>query len=85
MAISDLPKTVPAGFVRGPTCIVCSALGSLPPKEATALRALLSDPAWRYQELSDRLADEGLDLSAGTLSWHARGRCAAREKLRGVR
>ena len=49
---------------------------------ATALRALLADPTWRYTRLSDELAKEGVDIASGVLSWHARGRCAARERLR---
>jgi hypothetical protein len=91
VAISNLtnahPKR-PAYHDRG--CAVCHALESLPADEATALRGLLSDPAWRYQALSDALADDAdnpLVLDADTLSRHARGRCApmrARgEKLRG--
>lgn len=68
----------------GPKCEVCKTMAALPEDEATALKALLSDPEWRYQELSDRLVIEGVELSAGSLSRHARGRCWAREKLRGA-
>lgn len=84
MAISDIHTTTPAGFLRGPLCYVCNSLASLPQTEADALRGLLADPAWRYQELSDRLAAEGLELSANSLSRHARGRCAAKAKMRGA-
>lgn len=84
MAIQDIHTVAPTGFLRGPQCYVCNSLASLPAPEAAALRSLLADPAWRYQELSDRLAEEGLELSANSLSRHARGRCAAREKMRGA-
>lgn len=81
MGIADLVIT--ADKVRkGPPCTVCEALKSLPTEDAAALTRLLSDPLVRYSELSDALAGEGLDLSAGTLSRHARGRCEARTKLR---
>jgi hypothetical protein len=63
---------------------VCEALGRLPEDEQAALLRLLSDRGVRYTELSASLAQPeiGLDLSAGTLSRHARGRCEARTKLR---
>lgn len=81
MAIADL--TSPTNVIKGPTCSVCQALATLDESEAQALRSLLADPAWRYQELADRLADEGLRLQSFSLSRHARGQCLAGEKLRG--
>lgn len=87
MAIADLTSTRPARTAyhdRG--CQVCVALDSLPDSEADALRSLLSDPAWRYQALSEALLndpDNPLELSADGLSRHARGGCARRERLRG--
>jgi len=81
MGIADL--VISAEKVRkGPPCTVCEALKRIEPEDAEALIRLLSDPDVRYSELSDALAGEGLDLSAGTLSRHARGRCEARTKLR---
>ena len=81
MGIADL--VISAEKVRkGPPCTVCEALKRIEPEDAEALVRLLSDPDVRYSELSDALAGEGLDLSAGTLSRHARGRCEARTKLR---
>lgn len=68
----------------GPKCSVCQTMAALDDTEAAALKALMSDPEWRYQELSDRLLAEGVDLPAASLSRHARGRCWAREKLRGA-
>lgn len=82
MAISDLPEAPTTLNMPGPACTVCRVLADLPDTEATALAALLSNNAWRYQELSDALAAEGHDLPAQALSRHARGRCAARVKLR---
>lgn len=88
MAIANIGAKQPTQrnsyYDRG--CAVCNALDSLPVTEAAALRALLADPAWRYQAIADELAvdpDTPLVIDAYTLSRHARGRCARREKLRG--
>lgn len=80
MAITDLAR--PDATRRGPTCGVCALLETLPPDEAAALTRLLSDPTWRYSELSIALRNEGHDLPEFVLSRHARGGCAARKKLR---
>lgn len=87
MAIANLttarPKR-PAYLDRG--CSVCRALDSLPADEADALRSLLADPTWRYQALSEALADDPDNpqtLPADALARHARGGCSRREKLRG--
>lgn len=84
MAISQLDPT--AGTTnRGPRCLVCVALANLDPADAKALRGHLSNPAWRYTELSDALAadkDTPLDLKPFILARHARGECAAGERLR---
>ena len=80
MAIRDITEQTKTR--KGPPCTVCETLHRLPAEEATALRSLLADPTWRYTRLSDELAKEGVDIASGVLSWHARGRCAAREKLR---
>lgn len=85
MAISDLAKQAATAPIKGPSCTVCVALDSLPEAEAAALRQLLANPSWRYSELSERLRedpDTPLDLLPVTLARHAKGRCAAREKLR---
>ena len=81
MGIADLVVTT-AKVRKGPPCSVCEALDRLSEDDGAALTRLLSDPAVRYTELSSALMGEGLDLSAGTLSRHARGRCEARTKLR---
>ena len=83
MAIADIAATSPA--VPWQTCQVCHALDTIPAAEAAALRALLAG-TMRYSELSDALAadpDTPLTLHPDALSRHARGRCVAREKLRG--
>ncbi len=84
MAISDLAQQQPTTAIKGPSCSVCQQLDTLPDVEADALTGLLKDPRWRYQELSDALAKEGIDIAAYSLSRHARGHCSARSKLRGV-
>ena len=83
MAISELAQ--PGKTNRGPTCQVCIALGDLSDKDAAALRGHLANRAWRFTELSDALAadpDTPLDLKPFILARHARGQCAAGEKLR---
>lgn len=85
MAIGDIAASKPTAAVKGPPCSVCQALETLPVGEAVALRALLADKTWRYTELAERLAadpDTPLDIPHGTLARHAKGRCAARDKLR---
>lgn len=79
MAISDLS---PTAATKGPPCTVCRALKRLPSKDSKALRAHLSNPEWRFTELSDALFEEGLDIKAHSLARHARGDCTARERLR---
>lgn len=85
MALSKIETHHIPPLSKGPSCSVCAALDTLPEAEAAALRSLLADPQWRYQALADALrADEDtpLDIAASTLARHARGNCAAREKLR---
>lgn len=83
MAIADLYAAGAPDAIKGPPCGVCQLLASIEPAEATALRQLLADPLWRYSALSDALAAEGHKVSQHTLARHARGQCAAGEKLRG--
>lgn len=83
MAIADLYAAGAPEAIKGPPCAVCNLLGTLEDGEAAALRRLLSDPLWRYTALSEALAAEGHKIPAHTLARHARGTCAAGEKLRG--
>jgi hypothetical protein len=79
MAIAQLSPTRGS---KGPVCTVCKLLARLEPAEANALRSHLTNPEWRLTELSDALFEEGHDVPGPTLARHARGQCAAREKLR---
>lgn len=84
MALTQITNREPTPIKRAP-CTVCVALAELDDQSSAALRALLADPAWRYTELAEALAadeDTPLTFQPETLSRHARGRCAAREKLR---
>lgn len=85
MAIAEIQHTVAPKIRKGPPCDVCAALKSLPESEAAGLRRLLSDPGWRYSTIAEKVrndADNPLDIPAYTYARHARGGCAAREKLR---
>ena len=82
VAISTL--TAPTR-TKGPTCSVCRALATIDPKEADAFRGLLANPDWPYTALSEALRndpDTPLTLSAHALGNHARGQCAAGDRLR---
>lgn len=83
MAISQLPQ--PVRGQKGPPCDVCVALAGLSKAEAKALRGHLANPAWRYSELAEAIRvdpDTPFEPSAYSLARHARGHCAARDKLR---
>lgn len=80
MAVADLAKKSDPV-----TCAACDLLATLDPKRAKILRDLLTNPGVRYSELSVELAadpDWGFDVSRASLARHARGQCAARERLR---
>lgn len=82
MAIASLS---PTQGNKGPTCAVCKLLIRLDPDEAAALRGHLLNPEWRLTELSDALFEDSggtINVPAPTFARHARGQCAAREKLR---
>lgn len=83
MAIADIADSRPTQPKKGPSCATCLELQRLPEEEATALRALLADHRWRYTELADELREKaGIDIASQNLARHARGACAARERLR---
>lgn len=86
MAVADLIHKTQG--VPHKTCATCHALANLPDDKAATLIDLLANPAVRYRELSDELAadpDWQLAVDWEALSRHARGRCAAKVKLRGTR
>jgi hypothetical protein len=85
MAIADLAAKASTDGVPWRTCKVCHALATIPDGEAAGLRALLANPKKRYDEISSEIAadeDTPLQIDRDALSRHARGKCAAREKLR---
>lgn len=85
MAVADL--IAKANTVPWQTCAACHAMNSLPDAQAAVLVDLLSNSAIKYSELADEInADPDWpisDLDRQALSRHARGRCAAKTKLRG--
>lgn len=83
MAISDIRKRATAKPTLWRTCATCDLLDSLSKPEAADLRALLADNRVRYGWLQEQLHKDGKDVEWVSLSRHARGKCAAHEKLRG--
>lgn len=84
MGIADIRSKV-APVRKGPPCEACQLLATVSDEEADTLRGLLADPTIRYTTLADALRDDpdtDIDISAYTLSRHARGGCGARERLR---
>lgn len=85
MAIANIRETAQP-IRKGPPCEVCRFIATLSDQDAADLRALLSDDEIRYSVISDGLRDDPdtpADLPAISLSRHARGKCSARERLRG--
>lgn len=83
MALADIAARSVDG-IPWRTCAVCHALATVPPSEAEGLRSLLRGKM-RYSDIAALIRadpDTPLDLDADTLSRHARGNCAARERLR---
>ena len=85
MAISDLANLEPTAPRKGPSCAVCQALDEIPADEAAGLRSLLGNKRWRYTEIAEKIAadpDTPLRIPHQTLARHAKGHCAAGERLR---
>lgn len=85
MTIANIKAAASTKVRKGPPCEVCDLLDRLTDTEASALRELLADTTVRYSVLADALRDDpdtDIDIPANTLSRHARGGCAARDKLR---
>jgi len=83
MALQDIADKL-APELPWRTCATCHALDAMSDEDAQILRALLGNRAVRYKELAQLLAD---DPDSPTIPWealsrHARGGCAARERLR---
>ena len=84
MAIADI-RNHEIKVRKGPPCEVCAFIESLDDDNASAMLDLLSDSTVRYTAISAALAidaDTPAELSAFSLSWHARGKCSAKVKLR---
>lgn len=86
MAIADIAKAAAEATPEG-VCQVCRALTELPGPEAQGLRDLMSNPRVQYTKISQWISedeDNPLTIHSDIIGKHARGRCAAREKLRGA-
>lgn len=87
MALSNLSDE-PAKASRGPDCTVCQALAELPEDKSTLIRQALANPRWRYTAIAQEVAtdpdvpDWVRAIHHQTFRRHARGDCAARERLR---
>jgi hypothetical protein len=87
VALSNLTRE-PSAVKKGPDCTVCLALAELPKASATALRAGLSNPHWRFSQIAEEVASDKdapewvRNIQPGVYRRHARGECAAREKMR---
>jgi hypothetical protein len=85
MAIAQLAAQADPNSPPWQTCMVCHALATIPKSEADALVALLKNPAVRYSEISELIAndpDTPLDIPGPRLGKHATGKCGAKVKLR---
>ena len=82
MPLSDIDARRAESAATWQTCATCALLHALPDKEAAVLVDLLSDVTVRYSWLADELHREGHAIDWQALSRHARGRCAAKAKLR---
>ena len=80
MALADLAAT-PTGPAHK-QCWTCWALTELPPELQADLNAAMAHPAVRYELIELELIDLGYTPAEGAVRRHARGRCAARTKLR---
>lgn len=83
MALSDIEAEL-TGEIPWRTCAVCHHMEERGDEWAERLRRLLRNRGVKFKELADELAG---DPEEPTIDWqalsrHARGICAAREKLR---
>jgi hypothetical protein len=84
MALSDVASKFTDSDIPWRTCGVCHALENMSDGEAATLRDLLGNKAIKFKDLAAALeADPDTPaIPWETLSRHARGGCAARERLR---
>jgi len=82
MPLSDIAARREQSASAWQTCTTCALLASLPDDEAAILVDLLSDSTVRYSWLTEQLQADGHDVDWQALSRHARGKCAARARLR---
>lgn len=87
MSLAHLPADAPLLTAKpGPACTVCELLADLAandPSSHERLAGWLADPRVRYGSISDLVRDHlGADIMTNTWSRHARGKCAARSRLR---
>ena len=83
MALADVAATLKGGLPHR-TCATCHALADMSDEDVATFRALLADKSVRFKALAAALEadDEVPSVPADALSRHARGDCAARERLR---
>lgn len=84
MAITDIATSLATTGIPWRTCGTCHALAGMSDEDAAVLRRLLADRSIKFKDLALALAD---DPDSPTIEWaalsrHARGECAANEKLR---
>ncbi|WP_294567590.1 hypothetical protein [uncultured Arthrobacter sp.] len=84
MALSDVAATFTADALPHRTCSACHALAGMDPDDAATLRALLANRSVRFRDLARELANDpdSPTVPEDALSRHARGLCAAGERLR---
>lgn len=83
MALSDLASR-PTNGPAHKQCGTCWALEQLDLDQARDLRAALTNPSVRYEEIYAELDALGVgQIDKDSLRRHATGQCSAREVLRG--
>lgn len=86
MALSDVAAnlTEPADTLPWRTCATCHALEGMTDGDAAILRGLLADRNVSFTRLEMKLEDDpdSPNIARDALSRHARGLCAAKDRLR---
>jgi hydroxymethylpyrimidine/phosphomethylpyrimidine kinase len=75
MSLADRLEAGPATVVHGNPCSVATALSALPPKERTALQAMLDDRRWTQSMIYDALAAEGVQVGKQSVGRHRSAKC----------